>query len=91
MIYNITQEAEEDLIRIYLYGYERFGESQATKYYNSLIDHFERIASNPYQFPSADHIRFGYRYCVCGSDTIYFKMNNEIVDIITIIGRQDFK
>jgi len=37
MIYNITQEAEEDLIRIYLYGYERFGESQATKIITRLL------------------------------------------------------
>lgn len=90
--YLLTQEAEDDLIRIYLYGHGKFGERQAEKYYRSLIEHFERIAVNPYLFPAADHIGAGYRYCVCGSDTIYYKVTatNEIV-IITIIGRQDFE
>jgi toxin ParE1/3/4 len=26
---------------------------------------------------------------VCGSDSIYFKVNNEIVEIMAIIGKQD--
>ena len=50
-----------------------------------------RIGENPYQFPQASHIRQSYHYCVCGSDTIYFKLTtDEIPEIIRIIGRQEF-
>ncbi len=90
MKYRISREAEEDLIRIYRYGFKMFGEVQADKYYNNFFDCFERIANDPFLFPIANHIRHGYRSCVSGSDTIYFKINNEAVDIIAIVGQQDF-
>jgi toxin ParE1/3/4 len=90
--YVLTIDAEEDIVRIYEYGIGQFGMQQADKYYEMLFDCFDKIASNPYLFPSAEHILQGYRYCVCGIDTIYYAITNqEIVEIITIIGRQDFK
>ena len=56
-----------------------------------LYDCFDRIEGNPFLFPSADYIKKGYRYCVCGVDTIYYQINgNKRIEIITIIGRQDF-
>ena len=90
--YFLSREAKEDIWRIYEFGVSKFVENQVVKYFLMLHDCFDKIASNPYLFPSAGHIIQGYRYCVCGSDTIYYKISNqEIVEIITIIGRQDFK
>jgi toxin ParE1/3/4 len=39
----------------------------------------------------ADFIRTGYRRCVCGSDSIYYRINDGRVEIMAIISRQDFK
>ncbi len=90
--YVLTLDAEEDIVRIYEYGFGQFGLVQADIYYDMIFDCFDRIAKNPYLFPAADHIKIGYKYCVCGVDTIYYKIANlETVEIITIIGRQDFK
>jgi toxin ParE1/3/4 len=90
--YALSSEAKEDLRRIYYYGIGKFGIDQADKYFNMINDCFDKIASNPFLFPSADHIKKDFRYCVCGVDTIYYKINNDgIVAIITIIGRQDFQ
>jgi toxin ParE1/3/4 len=63
--------------------------SQADKYFHSFFDHFEIIAQQPFSFKTVDQIRKDYRRCVCGVDSIYFKINGKIVDIIAIIGRQD--
>ena len=30
-----------------------------------------------------------YRPCICGSDSIYFKVNIDIVEIMAIVGKQD--
>ncbi len=90
MKYRLTFEAENDLIRIYQYGVRQFGRTQAEKYYNSLFNCFDSIAERPYSFESVDFIKIGYRRCVCNADSIYFKINGEEVEIITIIGRQDF-
>lgn len=87
--YRISNTAKEDLIRIYQYGLDKYGEAQAEKYFDSFFKYFKIIAERPYSFESIDFIKPGYRRCVCGSDTIYYKINEDTVDIMTIIGRQD--
>ncbi len=87
--YKISNAAKEDLIRIHHYGVKKFGIDQADKYFNSFFEYFEIIAQRPLSFESVDFIKKDYRRCVCGSDCIYYKINNDIVEIITIIGRQD--
>ena len=88
--YKLSSEAKEDLRRIYFYGLEKWGEEQADKYYSAFFERFEKIAENPYMYQAVDNIRKGYRHSVCGSDTIYFRINENIVEIMAIIGRQSF-
>jgi toxin ParE1/3/4 len=87
--YRLSNEAKEDLIRIHRYGVEKFGMAQADKYYNSFFEYFDIIAQQPFSFESIDYIRNGYRRCACGSDSIYYRINNGIVEIMAILGRQD--
>ncbi|MCF8358715.1 MAG: type II toxin-antitoxin system RelE/ParE family toxin [Prolixibacteraceae bacterium] len=76
-------------MRIHHYGVENFGIDQADKYFNSFFDFFEIIEKQPFAFESVDYIKKGYRRCVCGVDSIYYRINNGTVEIMTIIGRQD--
>ena len=87
--YQLSNAAKEDLIRIHHYGVKKFGIDQADKYFDSFFEYFEIIAQRPFSFESVDFIKKGYRRCVCGSDSIYYKINNDIVEIMTIIARQD--
>lgn len=87
--FRISNTAKEDLIRIHHYGVKNFGNTQADKYFDSFFEYFEIIAQRPFSFESVDFIKKGYRRCVCGSDSIFFKVNEDFVDIMTIIGRQD--
>ncbi len=87
--YRLTEEAKADLIRIHHYGIRIFGENQADLYYMAFFDQFEKISDNPYQYQSVDSIRKGYRRCVCGADSIYFRIHGNTVEIMSIIGRQD--
>jgi toxin ParE1/3/4 len=87
--YRLSNEAKKDLIRIHHYGVERFGITQADLYFNSFFDCFEIIAKQPFSFESVDYIKKGYRRCVCGSDSVFYKINNDIVEIMATIGRQD--
>lgn len=88
--YHLSFEAEEDIVRIFEYGLGRFGLQQANKYYDMLFDCFTKIASNPFMFPVVTKYRDVDRFCVCGVDTIYFNIKGNEIEIITIIGRQDF-
>ncbi|WPY97644.1 type II toxin-antitoxin system RelE/ParE family toxin [Christiangramia sp. OXR-203] len=87
--YKLSNVAKEDLIRIHQFGVKRFGETQADKYFNRFFEYFNLIAEQPFSFESVDFINPGYRRCVCGSDSIYYRIENNIVEIMTIIGRQD--
>jgi toxin ParE1/3/4 len=89
--YRLSNEAKEDLIRIHHYGVEKFGMDQADKYFYSLFDCFDLIEQYPLSFESVNYIRQGYRRCGCGTDSIYYRINNGIVEIMAIIGRQDLK
>ena len=87
--YKLSRAAEADLNRIWLYGFERYGQQQADRYYHALFDRFEEIANNPYLYQAVDHIREGYRRSACGVDAIYYRVNGEVVEIINILGKQD--
>ena len=87
--YRISNTAREDLIRIHHYGVKKIGITQADKYFDSFFEYFEIIAQRPFSFESVDFIKKGYRRCVCGSDSIFFKVNENVIEIMTIIGRQD--
>ena len=87
--YRLSNEAKDDLIRIFLYGVNKFGIKQAESYYNTFFDYFEIIANNPFSFESVDFVKPGYRRGVCGAETIYFIMNNDTAEIMIIVGRQD--
>lgn len=89
--YRLSNEAKNDLIRIHQYGVKKFGKVQADKYFNTFFDYFDMIAERPFSYELVDYIKEGYRRCVCGADSIYFRINDNdnIVEIMAIIGRQD--
>lgn len=88
--YRLSNVAKEDLIRIHQYGVEKFGLPQADKYFDSLFEYFEIISQRPFSFESVDYLRKGYRRCVCGSESIFYKIAKDgIVEIMAIMGKQD--
>jgi len=88
--YKLSKLAKEDLIRIHEYGTRNFGEVSAEKYFTAFFESFDEIAERPYSFEDVSYIAHGYRRCVSGVDTIYFRIENQTVEIMSIIGRQDY-
>ncbi len=89
--YKLSNVAKDDLIRIHHYGVHQFGIKQADRYFDLFFEYFDIIAANPFSIESVDFIKKDYRRCACGSDSIYYKVNNGWVEIMTIIGKQDLK
>jgi toxin ParE1/3/4 len=89
--YRLSNAAKEDLIRIHHFGVRKFGSAQADKYFDAFFDYFELIAAMPFAFESVDYIKEGYRRCPCGYDTIYYRVNDNMVDIMAIVGMQDLE
>ncbi len=86
--YKLSKEAENDLIRIHQYGVSKHGEALADQYYFAFFDRFEKIAEQPYLYQAVDHIRKGYRHSVCGVDTIYYRIKEDKVEIMSVLGMQ---
>jgi toxin ParE1/3/4 len=40
-------------------------------------------------YQAVDDIREGYRRSVCGVDSIYYRVDGDIVEIMAILGQQD--
>lgn len=89
--YRLSNVAKEDLVRIHQYGVNKFGVTQADKYFDLFFDYFELIARQPYSFESVDYIKVNYRRCVCGSESIFYTIKDDAVEIMAIIGRQDLE
>jgi len=89
--YRLSNAAKEDLIRIHHFGVKKFGITQADKYFYTFFDYFDIITESPFSFESVDYIKVGYRRCPCGSDTIYYRINDNLVEIMAIVGMQDLK
>jgi toxin ParE1/3/4 len=87
--YRLSNAAKEDLIRIHQYGVHKFGIAQSDKYFDRFFEYFDIIAQRPFAFESVDYIKDGYRRCACGSDSIYYRINDDIVEIMAIVGMQD--
>jgi len=85
----LSTVAEADLEAIFEYGVRRWSERQADLYYDSLLAQFDLICTNPFLFAAVDHIRPGYRRSVCGAHAIYYRLHDQTVEIMALIGRQD--
>jgi len=82
--YQLSNTAKEDLIRIHRYGVKKFGIAQADKYYKTFFEYFDIIAHQPFSFEAVDFIKSGYRRCPCGSDSIYYRIVDDTVEIMAI-------
>jgi toxin ParE1/3/4 len=87
--YRVNEDAKQDLKRIYRRGVLEFGEAQADQYFNALFERFDKLAEQPLQYQAVDDIRKGYRRSVCGVDSIYYRIVDNQVEIMRILGQQD--
>lgn len=87
--YKLSEDAQADLIRIHQWGVLVHGEDKADKYYDAFFDRFEKLAEQPHLYVAVEHVREGYRTSICGVDTIYYRIVDDSVEIMNVLGRQD--
>jgi toxin ParE1/3/4 len=87
--YSLSKDAEADVRRLYRHGIEHFGLAQADGYFDGLFERFDQIAARPQMYPAVDEIRQGYRRSVYGAHSIYYRVSNNQVEIMRVLGRED--
>ncbi|WP_209402913.1 type II toxin-antitoxin system RelE/ParE family toxin [Pseudozobellia sp. WGM2] len=91
--YRISQQAIEDLDKIWLYTLNKWSKEQADRYFDLIIAEIEFLADNYLIGKSAEQTRKNYRVTKIKSHLIFYrKVENEIVEIIRILHqRMDIK
>ena len=91
MNYQLTREAEEDLISIAERGIELFGERQAQFYHNALFDLFEVISANPKIARERNELSPPVRVHPFKAHVVIYQIEGDGVSIIRIRhGREDW-
>jgi toxin ParE1/3/4 len=86
MKFIISEKANEDIEKIWLYTYENWSLEQADRYYNLIFDEIEFIAENFESGKSVDYIKKGYRATLVKSHIIFYKKSRRnIVEIIRVL------
>lgn len=82
--------AEDDLIGIWLYTFEEWGDVQADKYLDELNSGIRLLANNPEMGASRDQVRDGYRVFFVGSHAVYYTVTPTAIHVIRVLhGRMD--
>ena len=87
--YSLSKLAEEDLAGIADYGDKHFGIEQSDRYRDQLKQRFLALAEQPYLYQAVEDIREGYRRSVCGKHSIYYRIDDQGIKIMRVLGRQD--
>ncbi|MHC1705046.1 MAG: type II toxin-antitoxin system RelE/ParE family toxin [Tenuifilaceae bacterium] len=86
MKYLISEKANQDIEKIWLYTFENWSLEQADRYYNLILDEIEFISENFESGKSVDYIKKGYRASIVKSHIIFYrKSRKNIVEIIRVL------
>ena len=86
MRYSISEKANQDIEKIWLYTFENWSLEQADRYYNLILDEIEFISENFESGKSVDYIKKGYRAAAVKSHIIFYKKSRRnIVEIVRVL------
>ncbi|MCA9283158.1 MAG: type II toxin-antitoxin system RelE/ParE family toxin [Phycisphaeraceae bacterium] len=77
--------AEEDLIEIWVYTFQTWGEPQADKYLDQLAIGIAAIANDPASGRDRGAVRAGYRSISVGRHVVFYTFNDEEVRVRRVL------
>lgn len=77
MTFRLSRQAEEDVIRIYLYTTDTFGIMQADAYHDKLEATFNLLGAQPYMARERTEIDPPVRVHPCGSHIIIYTVSGD--------------
>ncbi|MCY7293520.1 MAG: type II toxin-antitoxin system RelE/ParE family toxin [Ferruginibacter sp.] len=83
--YFISKKAIADLEDIWLYTVENWSVVQADRYYDLIFDEIKFICVHNSSGKSIQHIRKGYRVSKVKAHLIFYRVQNDTIEIIRIL------
>lgn len=86
---SFSLEAEQDLVTLFVYSIEQFGETQAKKYYKELQNVFQIIADNPQIGKSLDYLDLDFLVFFHQKQAIFYRLKQEenLLEIVRVISQ----
>lgn len=82
----ISNEAQSDLEKIWVYTLNKWSKEQADRYYSLIIEEINFLRSNYHTGKSAEHIRPNYRVSFVKSHILFYKIvDDEKLEIVRIL------
>lgn len=77
--------AETDLVDIWIFSFENWGEAQADRYLRLLDRQISKLLTNPLLGKSRDQVRAGYRSIHAERHVIYYCFTEDEVEVVRIL------
>ncbi len=85
--YALSPAARADIEGIWDYTLRHWGEAQAERYTWNIRDACEALGNGTLSGRSAEDIRAGYRKAAVGSHVMFYRMREDVVEIVRILHR----
>ena len=86
--YRLSQQADLDLDRLYMFGFFTFGDQQADNYAVGLVKRLKDLAINPKQWPEVQEIRAGLHRSDYNVHSIDYRIELDDIFVVRILGHQ---
>jgi toxin ParE1/3/4 len=83
--YKLSPQAKQDLLDIFLFRIENWGQEQAENYANELLYCLELLAKNPEIGLKRPELHENIQSFTNGSHIIFYRKVNSIIEIATIL------
>ena len=86
--FRLAKKADLDLVEIYIYGAERFGQGQAEAYHAELTTCFQLLAEHPQMGQERTTARHRLRVFFHRSHVIAYQQSRAGIVIVRVLGRR---
>ena len=85
-----TEQADADLLSIYIYTYNIWNEAQAIEYTDGLKAAINQLAENPDRIGTIDRsaVRPGYRSYRYQSHLVFYRVSGQFVEVLRILHKR---
>ena len=84
----IRPRAREDLIGIWRYSFDEWGEAQADKYLEELEAGIKQLQQHPHLGKDRDDVRAGYRSLRVNQHIVYYVLTSSSIRIVRVLHTQ---
>jgi toxin ParE1/3/4 len=83
---HVRKLAQADLVAVWLYGFEKWGEDRADRYLDALDRKIRQLASTPELGHAIDPIKPGYRLLRAENHAVIYRIEANTIHIIRVLG-----